>query len=309
MSAAGIGHAATARKVKRRHIVDDCKPPQSQLLQLGNLPEHLHYHILTQLAADGSALGAAAAVCRLWREHASSRELWRIACIARWPSSTQSLAVICTADGPRGFYRRRHAAALAARSQWAASQSQQSAQMELDKQTIADLVWMIDVLCPNGRVLWSTTAETKATDCDTTFPFLIETVLLDADGNPRPFNTILPMAPGLSVSIMCARRSDSKMLSVTDRTPLAVETDAGSTPLDLLAANFPIVPGVVDGSLSAFDEELHPTHRESPLTARLEIDGTDIGDEGTTASLMVLWNEDDPTIAEFARAMRLATWV
>ena len=28
-----------------------------------------------------------------------------------------------------------------------------------------------------------------------------------------------------------------------------------------------------------------------------------------TASLMVLWNEDDPTIAEFARAMRLATWV
>ena len=48
---------------------------------------------------------------------------------------------------------------------------------------------------------------------------------------------------------------------------------------------------------------------KSPLTARLEIDGTDIGDEGTTASLMVLWNEDDPTIAEFARAMRLATWV
>lgn len=296
-------------------------------LSIDDLPAHLLLSILHKLTADHRDISACGGVSKLWRELAASETIWSSVCVSLWPSTRLSPDLVATAGGARAFFKHRQMAIAFLASNAQITEDQAAArQVAADAQVAADNIWMIDVVGAGGAVICSKVVVPDSDDWEETFPWLIDTKLKDLQGQPVHFQALAAQLDDLSVSINIVRRSDGKMICIANKQPLQMQTnttgsdsplDRQSEAIDVISADCMVQSLVSGDDLAvsfmedderAFDEE-SPNAMSSLVTARLELDGTDPMAPGEVQlALMLLYNGDDPTLAELAEAMRQAPW-
>ena len=184
----------------------------------------------------------------------------------------------------------------------------------------------------DGTVLLSQVIEPDPIDWESTFPVVTETELADETGQSIQFGTVASMIDMLIVSINVIRRSDNKMLCVANNQRLRQQTADSeddsefveeasfgrsaatvAETLDVISVDCPFHSDpTFDQFGNALPNRSCTAHAERPrqMVARLELDGTDPASKGrVTAALILLWDGDYVSVAEFAETMRMVPWV
>ena len=143
--------------------------------------------------------------------------------------------------------------------------------------------------------------------------------MTDHNGQPRTFDTISPLLCGGLVTLTFLRKSDRKMLSVSGKIePVSSSKFEADNPR-LLACELEVDCGCIADPDSnsqlefeelrniGIDDDLIPDTDES-VSVRFEIDGTDPEKIGAMLGLHPNYRNDEPSISEFVRGMRLARW-
>jgi hypothetical protein len=285
---------------------------------IGDLPAHLLYAILDELTKFPAQLARCAAVSREWHDVAASDRLWRGACMLQWPSTRQSPAIVIAAGGPRLFYKQRQMT-IALLSTQATADAIAARHVAADARVAADNLWMVDIMRTDGSVLFSQTVQPDVAEWEDTFPVVLETKLVDTEARAVQFDTIASQIDELSVSIHIVRRSDNKMLCIANDEQLHQECLANDSErssewikLNVISADCAVSIDHSDDHFAGaallggdWQEQAQPPS----VVARIELDGTDPDAKGqVTVSLMLLAEGDDPTLAEFANAMKASPW-
>eukprot|EP01048_Picozoa_sp_COSAG05_P019741 COSAG05_NODE_3176_length_2266_cov_1.677896_1_plen_320_part_00 len=270
-----VYQAAPAKKSARPQWWATAHAPADFAL---SLPVTILCDILLLAAVDAKAISVISCVCRCWHSHTRTEIFWQRVCLARWPTTSQSLPLVKEKGGFSEYYKNRHLSCsrkLPCSAEAAATSAEHFS-------------WMIDLLDVDGSSLFTDVISRTAEEWLSSFPTVVEAKLLHS------FAVLSQNLAQIRVSVSILRCSDLKTVGIVN---------------DGTLQKLRGVPQAAEGLYSIARGSIDTTKSSYQNFLRVELDGTDPANSSQAVlGVMVESGVFDSTLPEFVSAMLLADW-